>query len=579
MAKIKANHALIKALKAWDIDQIFGIPGDSIDAVVDGLKAAEEDMNFYTVRHEEVGSLAAAAYTKITGKIGVALSIGGPGAIHLLNGMYDAKLDNVPQLILAGQADSDVLGTKAFQEVNLPKLFEDVAVYNKQLSDSSDVFEIVNEAIRTAYEKKGVAVLTLPNNLLNTKIKDTTHQMVDKSFKEPKKPEVSQIEKASELLAQSKKPVVLVGQGVDHARDEVKTFIEKFKIPAIVSLPSKCIISDDHPYKLGNLGKIGTKPSYQAMQSADLLILAGTNYPYVDYLPKKDIPCIQLDIKEEAIGHRFNVDAPIVGDAKVGLQALIEATPEVPERDFLKEMVNHKVTWDKWMAEDMKSEAEPIRPERLMQAINKVTNKDTIFSIDVGTATVWSTRYLQLDVTNKFILSSWLGTMGCGLPGAIAAKIAHPERQAVCISGDGAFAMVMQDFTTAVEYRLPMVIFVLNNQELSFIKYEQQAAGELEYGVDFHDLDFAKFAENCGGIGYTLKDPKDIDAVVQTAFQQSKPTIVNVHVDPNAAPLPGKILPEEAKNYMKWMYRSITEDKELKIDELPPMSEAVKRFL
>ncbi|MCS4487286.1 pyruvate oxidase [Staphylococcus americanisciuri] len=581
MAKVKANMGLIRALEAWDIDHVYGIPGDSIDAVVDGLKAVESKIKFVHVRHEEVASLSAAAYTKLTGKIGVALGIGGPGAIHLLNGMYDAKMDNVPQLILAGQADSDKLGTKAFQEVDLPHLFEDVAVYNYQLKeeDATRIFDIVDDAIRTAYREQGVAVLTLPNNILNTKVADNFPSQVDQNIFTPQAAPTHQIEQAAALLNKSKKPVLLVGLGAKHAKEEVKAFIEKAKIPTMVTLPAKTVVGDDHPYNLGNIGKIGTKPSYQAMQNADLLIMIGTNYPYVDYLPKKDIAAIQLDHDTAAIGHRFNIDAPIVGDTKLSLQALIEAINPVEKRPFLNEMLEHKQTWTQWMDEDRQNTSEPIRPERLMDAINKVITPNTVIAADVGTSTVWSTRYLNLGVQNHFIISSWLGTMGCALPTAIASRLAFPERPVIAISGDGAFEMVMQDFATAVQYRLPMVIFVLNNQELSFIKYEQQAAGELEYGISFSDMDFAKFAELCGGIGYTLKDPADIDAIVQTAVQQHKPVVVNVYVDPNAAPLPGKILPEEAKNYAKWAYRSLTEDGKLVVDEMPPMSTAAKRFL
>ncbi|UEX90819.1 pyruvate oxidase [Staphylococcus ratti] len=581
MVKMKANMSLIKALEAWDIDHVYGIPGDSIDAVVDGLKAVEERIKFIHVRHEEVASLSAAAYTKLTGKIGVALSIGGPGAIHLLNGMYDAKLDNVPQLILAGQANSDALGTKAFQEVNLPHLFEDVAVYNYQLkeSDASRVFDIVDEAIRTAYAKKGVAVLTLPNNILNQKVNVHIPETVDKTKPDlPEAPE-SEIKKAAELVNQSKKPVILVGVGAQHAKDEVKTFIEKAKIPTMITLPAKTVVPNDHPYLLGNIGKIGTKPSYYAMQNADLLILVGTNYPYTDYLPHKDIPAIQIDVAKEAIGHRFNIDAPIVGDSKKSLHTLTEMIHPISQRDFLDETLKRKQKWDEWMTEDKHDESEPIRPERLMDAINKVIHEDTVIAADVGTSTVWSTRYLNLGVNNKFIISSWLGTMGCALPTAIASRIAYPGRQVIAISGDGAFEMVMQDFATAVQYNLPMVIFVLNNQELSFIKYEQQAAGELEYGIDFSDMDFAKYAEICGGVGYTLKDPKDIDAIVQTAVQQHKPTIVNVYVDVNAAPLPGQIVPEEARNYAKFAYRSLTEEGKFVFKEMPSLSTAIKRFL
>lgn len=578
MSKIKTNLEVIKALKAWDIDHVYGMPGDSIDAVVDGLKTAEDEIEFYNVRHEEVASLTASAYTKLTGTIGVGLAIGGPGAIHLLNGMYDAKLDNIPQLMLVGQVDSEAIGSKVFQEVNLPALFEDVAVYNKQLDHGDDVFNTVNDAIRTAYDKKGVAVLVLPNDLLMGKSEKHEDYSVD--TKRSVKPEIpgSSIHAAANLLAHSEKPVMLMGIGTSGASLELKDFIEKAKIPVIISLPAKGILPDVHPYNLGNLGQIGTKPAYNAIKNADLLILAGTNFPYTDYLPDKDIPSIQIDIDKEVISHRFNVDVPVIGDAADAFKRLTTSIDPVDQREFLNDARLQRETWDKWMEEDMSEDDSPIKPERVMGAINGNIDGDTVFSIDVGTATVWSTRYLNLGVNNKFVISSWLGTMGCGLPGAIAGKIAYPERQVIGIVGDGAFQMVMHDFATAVQYDLPVIIFVLNNRALSFIKYEQQAAGELEYATEFSDIDFAKYAEISGGVGYTLEAPEDIDDIVSAACKESRPTIVNVYVDPNAAPLPGQITSEEAKNYVRWAYRSLKEDKSLNIDEIPSMKTAIRRF-
>ncbi|HCY1660488.1 TPA: pyruvate oxidase [Staphylococcus aureus] len=579
MAKIKANEALVKALQAWDIDHLYGIPGDSIDAVVDSLRTVRDQFKFYHVRHEEVASLAAAGYTKLTGKIGVALSIGGPGLIHLLNGMYDAKMDNVPQLILSGQTNSTALGTKAFQETNLQKLCEDVAVYNHQIEKGDNVFEIVNEAIHTAYEQKGVAVVICPNDLLTEKIKDTTNKPVDTSRPTVVSPKYKDIKKAVKLINKSKKLVMLIGVGAKHAKDELRAFVEAAKIPVVHSLPAKTILPDDHPYSIGNLGKIGTKTSYQTMQDADLLIMVGTNYPYVDYLPKKNIKAIQIDTNPKNIGHRFNINVGIVGDSKIALHQLTENIKHVAERPFLNKTLERKAVWDKWMEQDKNNNSKPLRPERLMASINKFIKDDAVISADVGTATVWSTRYLNLGVNNKFIISSWLGTMGCGLPGAMASKIAYPNRQAIAIAGDGAFQMVMQDFATAVQYDLPLTVFVLNNKQLAFIKYEQQAAGELEYAVDFSDMDHAKFAEAAGGKGYTIKSASEVDAIVEEALAQDVPTIVDVYVDPNAAPLPGKIVNEEALGYGKWAFRSITEDKHLDLDQIPPISVAAKRFL
>ena len=307
--------------------------------------------------------------------------------------------------------------------------------------------------------------------------------------------------------------------------------------------------------------------------------MAGTNFPYANYLPKKNIKAIQIDTNPNVIGERFDINVGIVGDVKLAFHQLTEAIKPVPHRSFLDKTLKRKAVWDKWMEKDMNNTSAPIRPERLMKAINDYSKDDAVYSIDVGTSTVWGTRYLDLNVNNKFIISAWLGTMGCGLPGALASNIAYPGRQAIAITGDGAFQMVMQDFATAVQYDLPMTIFVLNNKQLSFIKYEQQAAGELEYAIDFSDMDHAKFAEAAGGKGYVLKDPNRIDEIVEAALNENVPTVVDVHVDPNAAPLPGQIVNEEAYGYGKWAYRSITEDKEFDFDKVPPISVAAKRFL
>nr|WP_263312845.1 pyruvate oxidase [Mammaliicoccus sp. Marseille-Q6498] len=576
MAKIKSNDALVQVLKNWQIDHVYGLPGDSIDKVIDALKKEEDNIKFYQVRHEEVGTLAASSYTKLTGKIAVALSIGGPGAIHMLNGMYDAKMDNVPMLVLAGQTDSKLLGTKFFQEVNLPALFEDVAVYNKQIDSAENIHEVVDEAIKTAYAKKGVAVLTLPNDLLAEKIEDRVPRETYEFQNAVTYADDVDVKRAAELINKSKKPVVLTGVGAKNAKDELLSFIDHIDAPGLITLPAKGIIPDKHPNFMGNLGKIGTKPAFEASKDADLLILVGTNYPYVNYLPDKDIPCIQIDINKDTIGKRFNVDVGLVGDTKNILEALIKETNSVTDRKFLKACQENMRLWNKWLDEDRADKSLPIRPEKLMAEIEKITTKDTVFSVDVGTSTVWSTRYLRLDHNHQFITSSWLGTMGCALPGAIASKIANPDKQAIAITGDGGLSMVMQDFVTAVLYKLPIIVVVLNNQELSFIKYEQQAAGELEYAIDLGDIDFAKFADSCGGIGYNVTDVDEIAPTLEKAKNANKPVIVNVKVDPDAAPLPGKIVWDEARGYATFEIRNVLEENRL--EKMPPLKTLIRRF-
>lgn len=576
MKKVKASTAMVQIMKNWGIDHVYGLPGDSIDTVVDALRTESEAIEFIHVRHEEVATLSAAAYAKLTGKIGVALSIGGPGAIHMLNGMYDAKMDHVPMLVLAGQVTSDVKGTGFFQEVDLPALFEDVAVYNRSLESAASIPEILNEAIRTAYEQKGVAVLTVPNDVPLGEIEFALKD--EPVIFEPSYPTIPEhdILAASKLINEAKKPVILAGVGTKHAKAELVTFSEHAEIPVVITLPAKGVIQDKHPNYLGNLGKIGTKPAYEAMQETDLLIMIGTDYPYADYLPK-DVTCIQLEANPARIGKRYETTISLIGDAKEALIQLTANTERVTDRKFLKACQENMQTWEKWLKEDKAKTTNPIAPEALMAKINEIAEEDTIFSIDVGTATVWGTRYLELGHKNDFLVSAWLGTMGCGLPGAIAAKKTYPERQVISIIGDGGFSMVMQDFATAVGEKLPMILVILNNRQLSFIKYEQQAAGELNYAIDLPNIDYAMFAEACGGKGIKVDKYEDLDQAMQTAKTADGPVILDVAVDTDAAPLPGKIIMDEALGYSKFEVRSVLEDK--KFAKMPPLKTIIRRFL
>lgn len=575
MGKIKASEAVVKLFENWGIDHIYGIPGDSIDTMVEALRKKESKIKFYQVRHEEVASLAAAAYAKLTGKIGVCLAIGGPGAIHLLNGMYDAKMDHVPMLVLVGHIPSKLTGTDYFQEVNTVDLFKDVAVYNKEITSAESFPAVVNQAIRTAYQERGVAVLSIPDDIPLGEISENVPQM--STVFETKTPGLieNDLSEAVALINNASNPVILAGVGAKGAKKELKAFAERISAPVAVTLPGKGALPDEHPNFLGNIGKIGTKPAYEAMKSSDLLIMVGTDYPYAAYLPE-GAKCVQIDIDPVRIGKRYSVTVGIVGDAAQALAYLTEHTTPVSERPFLKTCQEKMAVWWKWMDEDKTNTKTPIAPQAVMKAIQSIAEDDAIFSADVGTATVWSTRYLH--VTNQdFIISAWLGTMGCGLPGAMAAKQAFPNRQAIAISGDGAFSMVMQDFVTAVKYKWPIIVVVLNNKELSFIKYEQQSAGQLNYGIDLQDIDYAKFAEACGGKGFRVEKFEDLQPAFEAAKESQVPVILDVAVDENAAPLPGKIVMDEAKGYAKFASKSVIENH--KLEKMPPMKDVVRRFL
>ncbi len=578
MKKIKASEAMINVLLDWGVKRVYGLPGDSIDTTIDALHRNDEEIDFIQVRHEEVASLAATSEAKLTGTVGVCLSIGGPGAIHLLNGLYDAKMDHVPLLALIGQVNSGLINSDYFQEVNTAAMLEDVAVYNKEIQSAASLPRIVDEAIRTAIRQKGVAVLTIPDDLPDEEIADTYRALAGEVnlFSTPRI-EADKIAEVTRLLKESKKPIILSGVGTKGAGAALTTFIETNHIPLIQTMPSKGTVADDHPNSLGNVGKLGTKPAYEAMKEADFLLLLGTNYPYVDYLPDaSSCKAVQIDIAPERFGKRFPIELAIEGRVADFL-ALMNAQGAIRTSDtFLKACQQTMSHWNDWMQEQRENTSgEFVHPSYLFNAIEKIAKPNTVFSIDVGTSTSWGARFIRVQPGQDYLISAWLGTMGCALPGAIAAKINEPERQVISVAGDGAFAMVMQDFVTATKYNLPFIQFVINNQKLAFIEVEQQSAGQRNYGIDLEDIDFAKVAEACGGVGYTVKSAAELDALLPKLADVSKPTLVNVYVEDDA-PLPGKIVMDEAQGYAKFAFETVLKDH--KFPTLPPLKEIMRQF-
>lgn len=567
-----AGKVITETLKDWNVEHIYGIPGDSINNLIESLRKEKEAIPFIQVRHEEVGALAAAAYAKLTGNIGVCLSIAGPGAIHLLNGLYDAKMDRVPLLVLAGQVDSASIGTDDFQEINMERLFDDVTVFNQPITNVEHLPDLLHQAIRTAYAEKGVAVLTLPDDMPLQKVK-TKHKMRSDVYTNTNLfPHETDLNKACGYINEARRPVILAGKGTQAAREALATFAEKIAAPIVISLPAKGVIPDDDPYFLGNLGLIGTKPAYEAMEETDLLILAGTSFPYRDFLPK-DAPAIQIDIRKTEIGKRYPVDVGLIGEANTTLQWLTEHVEAKKDRHFLQACQENMQHWREHIHQDEQIEEGPIKPQQVIPQLQRIAEDDAVLSVDVGNITVWMARHFRM-TNQSFLISSWLATMGCGLPGAIGAKLAEPERQVIAVCGDGGFTMVMHDFVTAVRYQLPIIVVVLNNERLGMIKYEQQQIGHVEYETSLSGIDFAAFAEACGGEGYIVDKPEDLAATFQKASYATKPVLVDVRIQ-EQPPLPGKIEYGQAASYTKHMVKTFLEKGKV---DMPPLKKALKRL-
>lgn len=532
--------------------------------------------------------MMACGYAKYTGKLGVCTATAGPGAIHLLNGLYDAKEDNAPLIVITGGTSTDLMNSSFQQDVNLLHLFSDVSVYNSMIGSPQQAEMAVDIACRTAHVRKGVSHLNIPTDVQEQKLEGhySRHKVPGHTSDisvPPTSADRKLIEKTADILNDGKKIVILVGQGALHASEEVIAAAEKLNAPIIKAMLGKAVIPDDHPYSLGGIGLLGTEPSSDAMSETDTLFMVGTSFPYIEYLPKPGQAIgIQIDIKPEKIGLRYPVRIGLIGDSKQVLSELIPLLHDRrtgrndndPSIQFLKSKQNAMKKWNDLLNEQSSRDNEPIKPQVIAAAVSDVLDDNAIISVDSGNNTCWAARFLKIKNGMKFSGSGSLATMGCAVPYAIAAKIAYPERQSIAFVGDGGFTTLMSEFATAVQYHLPIKVIIMNNKILGMIRWEQMAfLGNPEYGVEFSPIDFVKFAEACGGKGFSIKKIEEIKPVFHEAMMENQvPVIVDAHVDPFEAPLPPKISMEFVRNIAKSFTKGQPHAKEigitLSIDQL-----------
>ncbi|GAA5417117.1 putative thiamine pyrophosphate-containing protein YdaP [Paraliobacillus ryukyuensis] len=570
---MKAAEAVIEIMKDWDVSHIYGYPGDSVNNLVEAFRNHQEEISFIQVRHEEVASLAASAEAKLTNKVGVCLSIGGPGAIHLLNGMYDAKADGAPLVVITGQISHDLVGTDNFQEVNLERMFDDVSVFHRRVTSGKQMRPLLEQAFKDAYTYNGVAVLSVPDDVFKENVEHP--QLRSSTFKKPAlRADKEDLQKAANEIKRANKPLILAGKGAMGTRDELIQFGENIAAPIIVSLRGKGVIPDEHPLNLGNLGQIGTKPAFEAMEETDLLIMVGTSFPYRDFLPD-DVKAIQIDIDSAQIGKRYPVDIGLVASSVEVLQWFNKHISEKEDRVFLRACQENMKSWWNHLDDIVQPrENKPMQGPQVIHTLQDYVEDDAILSVDVGNVSTWTARFFKM-TNQQLVISSWLATMGCGLPGAIASKLKQPEKQVVAICGDGGFAMVMQDFLTAVKYNLPITVIILNNSKLGMIKYEQEQIGNISYGTALQGFDFAKFAEACGGIGFHVTNEDTLSEALESASKIEKPTIIDVEIE-DRAPLPGKIEWGQAMGYSKYLLKKLIErDTEW---DMPSLKTVLKRM-
>jgi len=553
---MRTADIVAEALLDWKVDIIFGLPGDGINGFIEALRRRQDKIKFVLVRHEESAAFMACAYAKYTGKLGACVATSGPGAIHLLNGLYDAKADNTPVIAITGTTYSDLMNSNYQQDVNLVQLFSDVAVYNGVITVPEQAEMAVDIACRTALAQRGVSHLTIPIDVQEKKLrgKYSRHNVAYHTsdvYSAETIPSHSLIEKAASVLNAGSRIVILVGQGALESGDEVVAVAEKLDAPVVKALLGKAVIPDDNQYSLGGLGLLGTTPSSDAMSEADTLLMVGTSFPYVEYLPKPDqARGIQIDIKAEKIGLRYPVEIGLVGDSKLILSALLPLLHQKHDLGFLKSKQVAMKKWNNLLKEQSTRNDKPIKPQVIAKAVSDELDDNAIISVDCGTNTSWAARYINIRKGMKFSVSGTLSSMANGLPYAIAAQIAFPERQSVAFVGDAGLTMLMGEFATAVQYDLPIKVIVIKNNTLGMIRWEQMGfLGNPEFGVEFSPIDWVKFAEACGGKGYAIKEPNEVNSIMQQAMkEEKKPTIIEAYVDPFEPPMPPKVEMEFVSN-------------------------------
>lgn len=555
---------LVERLIRWGVDSIFGLPGDGINGFFEALRKAQNRIHFIHVRHEEVAALAAVGYAKFTGRLGVCVSTSGPGAVHLLNGLYDAKVDGAPVLAITGMTYHDLIGTHYLQDIDTNVLFSDVALFNERVMGPAHIQNLADQACRTALSHRTATHISIPIDYQIAEMgqgdrsKKNIAGHTSAHYLPPLVvPAHTELERAAELLHGKRKIVILAGGGARGAGAEIEQLAEKLGAPVVKPMLGKDVIPDESPYTTGGVGIVGTRPSTEALAECDALIMVGTSFLYLEYLPKPgQAVVLQIDIDPARLGLRAPVDVGLAGDARATLQALIPLLPRNDNRSFLAKAQKGMNRWWRLMEERATREDMPMKPQVAPWRLSELLSDDAIITGDSGTVTTWTARYLKLRGEQKFSFSGTMCSMAVGLPYAIGAQVAYPDRQVVAIVGDGGLSMLMGDFVTCVQYKLPVKVLVLKNNVLGLIKWEQMVyLGNPQYGVEFAPIDFVKFAEACGARGVRIEDPRSCKEQLEEALALEGPVIIEAVVDANEPPLPPKITEQQAKHFAEALRR------------------------
>jgi pyruvate dehydrogenase (quinone)/pyruvate oxidase len=552
-----AADILVEILQEWGVDTVFGMPGDGINGIVEALRKRRDAIRFVQVRHEEAAAFMACGYAKFTGRLGVCLATSGPGGLHLLNGLYDAKLDGQPVLAITGMPYHDLIGTRTQQDVELDKVFADVAEYSVRIMGPTHVENVAHLACRTALLRRGVAHLTFPVDLQDREIKGERSKrnipghvsdVVSQSARLPHEGDLAQ---AADILNRGTRVAILAGRGALGAGAELEQVADLTGAPIVKALLGKAAVPDDSPFTTGTVGLLGTRPSQDALEQCDTLLMVGTSFPYIEFLPKPgQARGVQIELDPTRIGLRYPVEVGLVGDSRRTLQALIPMLQRHEDRRFLEQAQAGMREWWQLMEERGTRSDVPMKPQVVAWELGKRLRSDAIVVSDSGTIATWWARQIPVRRGQMYSLSGTLASMANGLPYAMAAQLAYPDRQVVAFVGDGGFAMLMAEFANCVKYRLPIKVVIVKNNSLGMIKWEQMVfLGNPEYGCELQPIDFAAFARACGASGFSTEKPDECGSVLDRALATDGPVIVEAVVDPFTPPMPPKVTVDQARKF------------------------------
>ncbi|SEK24394.1 pyruvate dehydrogenase (quinone) [Sphingomonas palmae] len=561
----------VERLKAWGVTRVYGYSGDGINGVLGALQRAEGTdgaIEFIQVRHEEMAAFMATAHAKFTGELGVCISTGGPGATHLITGLYDAKSDHMPVLAIAGQAETTVRGASYQQELNLDRMFADVADFVQEAVAPAQLRHLVDRGLRVAKARNGVTVLILPKDVQ------------DMTWEEPKRahgftrsgpgysaprivPHDADLRRAAEVLNAGRKVAIVIGAGARNAADEVVAAAERLGAGAAKALLGKDVLPDDLPFVTGAIGLLGTKPSSDMMEGCDTLLMIGTGFPWAEFLPADgQARAVQIDIAPEMLGLRYPVEVNLHGDAGETLRALLPLLTQQQDRGWQDGIVAGMDDWRATLKGRAMADASPVNPQRVIYEMSPRLSTDTIVTSDSGSCANWYARDWQVKRGQRGSLSGGLASMGAAVPYAIAAKFAHPTRPVVALVGDGAMQMNnMAELITIQKYWQRwadprLIVCVFNNEDLNEVTWEQRIMeGNPRFPTtqSLPDVRYSRFAEMLGLTGIFVDDPEQLGAAWDRALAADRPVVLEVKTDPNVAPLPPHVTIEQAKAFMTSM--------------------------